>query len=78
MLPLIIIFSEKNRKERNGIIIFSLCFIIYSIVERLPRLYKGFDFIESYWNWDGKLLGIVYGIICYFTLKRFFTKNIFF
>jgi membrane protease YdiL (CAAX protease family) len=51
---------------------------VYELVKGLPKFYSWFDFIESSWNWDGKFLGIVWGIICFFLFRKYFVGNDFF
>lgn len=79
VLPLVFLFL-KNYKQANllRVLSFVFCFVVYQLVLVLPRLYIGMDFIQSSWNWDGKLLGIAWGIICFFAFRSLFKENNFF
>jgi membrane protease YdiL (CAAX protease family) len=50
----------------------------YQLIEPMPKLYPFFDFIKSSWNWDGKILGVFWGLVCFFIFKNHFTDNNFF
>jgi hypothetical protein len=52
--------------------------VIYQIFLVLPKLNSTFDFIKSSWNWDGKIFGIICGIIFYFIFRNYFRENDFF
>jgi membrane protease YdiL (CAAX protease family) len=78
LFPLILFSIEKNKKNIYRIILFSFCFIFYQLIEEMQRLYQAFDFIKSSWNWDGKILGILFGLICFFIFKNKFIKYNFF
>jgi membrane protease YdiL (CAAX protease family) len=41
----------------------------------LPKLSGNLDFIGGNWNWSGKLFGILFGIICYFSFRKYFAEN---
>lgn len=73
-----LLVKEKSKENYLRIFFFALIFIIYQIFLVLPKLSKPFDFIESNWNWEGKIFGIILGIVCYFIFKNYFTENDFF
>ncbi len=79
-IALIAIFLVKAKTKENylRVLFFALIFIVYQIALVLPKLSKSFDFIESNWNWEGKIFGIVWGVICYFVFRNYFAENDFF
>jgi membrane protease YdiL (CAAX protease family) len=76
ILPFVLILLERNKLNYIRVLIFSLCFLAYPIILSLPNIY--IDFIKSSWNWDGKILGTIFGILCFFLFRKFFPKNNFF
>ncbi len=70
--------KERTKHNYLRILIFVLIYIGYQIVLVLPKLSKHFDFIQSDWNWEGKIFGIAYGIFCYLMFKKCFIDNNFF
>jgi membrane protease YdiL (CAAX protease family) len=74
------IFFLKERTIINllRIFVFALCYVIYELVEVLPGLCSTFDIIKSNWNWDGKIYGIILGVIFYFLFRKLFRENDFF
>ena len=70
----------KHRTQINylRIIIFSAVYILYQLILVLPAYGKPFSFIESRWNWDGKIYAIIFGIFCYFVFKKYLVTNNFF
>lgn len=79
LTPIIILFlKDKNKTNFQRILIFIFCYLVYQIIIVLPKIIPLFDFIKSSWNWDGKILGIIWGIISYFLFKNYFKDNDFF
>lgn len=79
VIPFAILFlKEKNNTNFKRILIVVFCYIFYQIFLVLPRINSIFDFIESSWNWDGKIYGIICGVICYLFFKKYFEENNFF
>lgn len=74
----VLLLKEKSKDNYLRTLFFALIFIAYQIILVLPKLSNRFDFIESNWNWEGKLFGIVLGIICYFIFRNYFTEHDFF
>jgi membrane protease YdiL (CAAX protease family) len=79
VLPLILLFVKKYNKE-NGrrILVFSLLFIAYQLIENLPKHVDFLKIIKGSWNWNGKILGIVFGIGSYFLFRRLFAEHDYF
>lgn len=70
--------ERKSKENYLRIFLFSIIYIFYQIVLILPRFVPGLNFIDSKWNWEGKILGILFGIVCYFVFRNFFKENDFF
>lgn len=79
LIPFAIFFlKEKSKLNFGRIFIFGFCYIVYQIFLVLPKLNSTFDFIKSSWNWDGKIFGIICGIVFYFIFRNYFLENDFF
>lgn len=74
----VMLLKGYNKANFRRIAIFVLCYVSYQLILVLPKLSPAFDFVSSSWNWDGKILGIMWGVICYFIFKRHFAENNFF
>ncbi|HRH45737.1 MAG TPA: CPBP family intramembrane metalloprotease [Pyrinomonadaceae bacterium] len=74
----VILVKERAKDNYLRIFFFALIFIFYQIVLVLPRLSENLNFIGGNWNWDGKLFGTFFGIICYFVFRKYFNENDFF
>jgi membrane protease YdiL (CAAX protease family) len=80
LIALLATFFLQERTKQNylRILFFVLIYTGYQIVLVLPRLAKQFDFIQSDWNWEGKIFGIAFGILSYFMFRKYFIPNNFF
>lgn len=81
IIPAIFAFFLVGRKTKDNylrISLFLLIYVFYQIVLILPRFLPDLNFIDSRWNWEGKLLGIFFGIVCYFIFRKYFAENDFF
>ena len=79
VIPFILFFlKEKSKSNFQRIFIFAFCYIVYQIIIVLPKFVPALDFIKSSWNWDGKILGIVWAVASYFLFKNYFRDNNFF
>lgn len=74
----IFMLKGKSRTNYLRILVFACCYLIYELVEVLPRLCSAFDIIESSWNWDGKMYGVILTILFYFLFRKMFRDNDFF
>lgn len=73
VLPMIFLFLKKYDKENiKKILVFSLVFICYQILLNLPKYFDFLKIINGNWNWNGKILGILFGILCYFLFHHLF------
>lgn len=79
LVPFAILLA-KEKKPGNYLRILAVPFIyvVYQMLLVLPRFIPALDFIESDWNWEGKLLGILFGIVCYILCRKHFRENDFF
>lgn len=76
VIPFCLIFLKERTKDNLvKTALFSSIYVVYQIVLVLPRLIPELNIVESRWNWEGKLLGIVFGIICYFSFRKHFAEN---
>ncbi|HQU86281.1 MAG TPA: hypothetical protein PKY59_24340, partial [Pyrinomonadaceae bacterium] len=79
LIPFSLFFIKALTKGNLlRILFFALIFIVYQIMLILPKLAQVFNFIGGNWNWDGKIFGILFGMICYFVFRKFFSENDFF
>lgn len=79
LIPFTILFlKEKTKMNFLRIIIFIFCYLVYQISLVLPKINSAFDFIKSDWNWDGKIYGIIFGVVSYFVFRKYFFENNFF
>ena len=79
ILPLVFLFLKKwNKENYYKILIFIFVFIGYEFIIKLPSYFEIFNFIHSKWNWDGKLLGILFGVVSFMSFKSNFTNHNYF
>jgi membrane protease YdiL (CAAX protease family) len=79
LVPFMLLFlKEKSKVHVSRIFIFSFCYIIYRFFLVLPKINPVFDFIQSAWNWDGKVYGVVWAVVACFLFRKFFKENDFF
>ena len=79
ILPLLLIFM-KERTMENYLRVLSIvvCYLVYYFALTLRYHFDCFDIIKGNWNWDGKIYGIVCGIVMYFIFRRQLCENDFF
>ena len=75
-VPLILIFMEKNKMNNIRIILFSFCFILYSMALRVSMFIEVLRIGNG--NWSGKIIAIVLGCLCFVIFKKYFNENNFF
>jgi len=79
LIPLaIFLLKEKTKINFLRIFVLVFCYVIYQIIEVLPKINSTFDIIKSNWNWDGKIYGTILGIVFYFLFRKLFQENNFF
>ncbi|WP_353101580.1 CPBP family intramembrane glutamic endopeptidase [Myroides odoratus] len=79
VIPIAFIFlKEKSILNYKRLLVFALIFVLYQYLIFLPKFNSNFDLIKNNWNWSGKFLGIIYGIIAYSLFKKYFKENNFF
>lgn len=79
LIPFAILFlKDKTKVNFQRLLIFVVCYVVYQLCLVLPKINSTFDFIKSSWNWDGKICGIIFGILSYFTFNKYFIENDFF
>jgi membrane protease YdiL (CAAX protease family) len=74
------VFLVKGKTKENylRIFFFALVYVLYQLVLVLPRLVPALNLVEGRWNWDGKIFGILFGLGCYFALRKYFRGHDFF
>lgn len=72
------LLKDKSKINFQRLLIFVLTYVVYQIILVLPKINPNSDFIKSSWNWDGKIYGIICGILFYFLFRKFFLENDFF
>jgi uncharacterized protein len=79
VLPMILFFLKKYDKENiKRILVFGLIFICYQGLLNLPKHFEFLKIINGSWNWNGKILGILFGILCYFIFRHLFMDHDYF
>jgi len=79
ILPMMILFMKKKTKiNLQRILIFTLVYIVYYMLISIPNEVSFFDFIKSRWNWDGKIIGIIWAVVSYYLFKNYFLENNYF
>ena len=79
ILPLLLFFMKEHTRE-NYLRVLSIvvCYLTYYFALTLQYHFECFNIINGSWNWDGKIYGIVCGIVMYFIFRRQFSENDFF
>jgi uncharacterized protein len=76
LIPFAVFLAKEKTKENYlRIFLFALVYVLYQLVLVLPRLVPALNLIDSRWNWDGKIFGILFGVACYFALRRYFRAD---
>lgn len=79
IVPFAAILVDKRTKENYlRLLFFAVIYIVYQLTLVLPKLSESLNFIGGNWNWDGKIFGILFGVICYFIFRKCFSENDFF
>ncbi len=79
LLPFIFFFlKDKSKTNLERIGIFALVYYICQICLVLPRLISAFNFINSSWNCDGKIIALIWAVVAYFLFRKYFKENDFF
>lgn len=79
ILPILILTFNKERKNFKNILLFLFyyllwCFFNSPLRDFIPNL----DFIDSKWNWVGKILAFSFSILFIFIFRKNFKENNFF
>lgn len=71
VLPLFFLFlKERSKQNILTILLVSFIFIVHQIVVCIPLHFTALNPIASYWNWSGKILGLIFGTISYIILEK--------
>ena len=79
ILPLLLLFMKERTKE-NYLRVLSIvgCYLVYYFALTLQYHFECFNIINGRWNWDGKIYGVICGVVAYFVFRRQFADNNFF
>ena len=69
IMPFMIIFI-KDKSHFKTLGVFGIIFISHEVIVRLPMLYTQLQITNGQWNWTGKLLGIIFGIVVYIVIRK--------
>ncbi len=74
---LIVLFGIILAKTKINLDYFLLIVIavLYSLLLNLPRDYPSLQFINSKWNWSGKIFALLFSFVCIACLKRKLPKE---
>ena len=78
ILPFLLCLKNRGRINNLRILSITFCYYIYSIALLLPKLFDVCNFINSRWNWDGKIFGIICCVLLYLIFRKLFSDNDFF
>ena len=78
ILPFLLCLKNRGRINNLRILSITFCYYIYSIALLLPKLFDVCNFINSRWNWDGKIFGIICCVLLYLIFRKLFGDNDFF
>ncbi|MBQ5359366.1 MAG: CPBP family intramembrane metalloprotease [Alistipes sp.] len=70
----------KERTKENYLRVLSIvgCYFIYYFALTLQYHFDCFNIIDGSWNWDGKIYGVICGVVANFVFRRQFADNNFF
>jgi membrane protease YdiL (CAAX protease family) len=69
ILPLMLLLL-KDKSQVKTIVLFTVIFILYQLILKAPKEFVALQVIKGQWNWTGKLLGILFGLLIYTVLKN--------
>lgn len=78
IIPLLLFFmKERTKGNYLRILCIIVCYLANCVFHILPNI-LGFRIIDGDWNWDGKIYGIICGIVLYFFFRQQLRDNDFF
>lgn len=78
-LPIAVIFmKDRTRETWTKILLVAIIYIVNQLALSLPNYIPAVSWVDSSWNWDGKIYGLLVGIAGWFLLKPYFKENDFF
>ncbi|MGL5888355.1 MAG: CPBP family intramembrane glutamic endopeptidase [Bacteroidia bacterium] len=79
VLPVTVLFMKDRTKETwLKVLLFVIVYIVNQLALSLPNYVPAFSWINSNWNWDGKIYGLLVGVAGWLLLKPYFKENNFF
>jgi membrane protease YdiL (CAAX protease family) len=74
LVVLIGIVLLKKKINLDYVLLFIIA-IGYSLLLNLPREYTAFQFVNSKWNWSGKIFALLFSILCVVFFKNKLPKH---
>lgn len=75
----VILLQKRTRENYLRISLFAIIYVVYQMMLVSPKLFETLRFVGSkQWNWEGKILAIIFGLICYFLFNKYFREHNFF
>ncbi len=76
ILPILVLFPiitylAKEHTQVKTLIIFTLIFLVYQILIKLPTVIQDVQIIHSKWNWTGKMYSITFGLLVYYSIREY-------
>jgi uncharacterized protein len=79
VMPIVLFFvKDRTRDTWIKIILFAIIYIVNQLALSLPSYVPAFSWINSNWNWDGKIYGLLVGVAGWLLFKPYFKENNFF
>lgn len=79
ILPIVILTFNNNIKNYKGIILFVFYYLMWCFFNSpLCYVFGDINFINSIWNWEGKILALVFSIIFLIVFNKSLKENNFF
>lgn len=75
-VPLVLTVLWVKEKSKFSLVRITIFFMLYLLDGLILRYHP--QFIDSNWNWDGKICSIVFTVICYFVFQKYFHEHNFF
>jgi len=76
--PIILLFAKRNRADKwKLVILFYGYYLLYQLLVHSVMLFPGIDLFSGYWNWSGKIYGILGSVGFLLIFGKEFTENYF-
>ncbi|RMF28009.1 MAG: CPBP family intramembrane metalloprotease [Bacteroidetes bacterium] len=79
LAPFFFLWKEKaGREALQTLGVLASSYVIYKLLVRLPYLWPVLDVLPGAWNWEGKLLGVLWVLVVYGLFRHRFRADDFF